>query len=135
MKINFQKGGELMEGEMFFQIIEAINAIKGLFDKNSDGNFDGELLPQEVTDLFASLSDGEQGNNDIENILVEIKDSLMYDENYTALSEISSRLELIDTRLDTEFEVINNGMGLIIVSLITILSWKFFGWLFRLVSV
>ena len=81
-----------MEFETALQIIEAINAIKGLFDKNSDGSFDGELLPQEVTDLLVSLSDGEQGNNDIETLLVEIKDTLMYDDEYTALSEISSRL-------------------------------------------
>ena len=124
-----------MELETALEITSAINAIKGLFDKDSDGSFDGELLPQEVTDLLVSLSDGEQGNNDIEILLTEIKDSLMYNEDYTALSEISSRLEVIDTRLDTEFEVINNGMGLIIVSLITILSWKFFGWLIRFVSI
>lgn len=124
-----------MEFETALQIIEAINAIKGLFDKNSDGSFDGELLPQEVTDLLVSLSDGEQGNNDIETLLVEIKDSLMYDDEYTALSEISSRLEVIDTRLDKEFEVINDGLGLILTALIAILAWKFFSWIMRLFSV
>lgn len=117
------------------EVIQVLNLIKSLFDKNNDGDFDGELIPQEVTDVLKTLGDGEQGNNDVENILIEIKNSLMYNEEYTALSEISSRLELIDTRLDTEFDVINDGMGLIIVSLITILSWKFFGWLVRLVSI
>lgn len=124
-----------MEVTTALEIIEAINAIKGLFDKNSDGSFDGELLPQEVTDLLVSLSDGEQGNNDIETLLVEIKDTLMYDDEYTALSEISSRLELIDTRLDKEFEVINLGFSFIITSIVALLSWKFFGWIIRLVSV
>lgn len=125
MKINFQKGGELMEViETVITISEIADLLKSIFD--SDG--DGELIPQEVSDLLKSLSDGEHGNNDLEKLL-------MYDDEHSALSEISSRLELIDTRLDTEFEVINNGMGLIIVSLITILSWKFFGWLIRLISV
>lgn len=124
-----------MEVTTALEIIEAINAIKGLFDKNSDGSFDCELLPQEITDLLVSLSDGEQGNNDIETLLVEIKDTLMYDDEYTALSEISSRLELIDTRLDKEFEVINLGFSFIITSIVALLSWKFFGWIIRLVSV
>ena len=124
-----------MEFETALEIISAINAIKDLFDKSGDGNFDGELLPQEVTDLLTSFSDGEQGNNDIEDILIKIKDTLMYDDDYTALSEISSRLELIDTRLDKEFEVINNGLGFIVIALTSILSWKFFSWIMRLFSV
>lgn len=120
-----------MDATTVITIIDIVNAIKQAF-----GGEDGvDLLPQEVTDMLESLSDGEQGNNDIENLLVEIKDSLMYNEDYTAMQEISSRLELIDTRLDKEFEVINTGLGFIIISLITILSWKFFGWLIRLVSV
>lgn len=116
------------------EVFEAVTAVKEVVDVIS-GNTDGELIPQEVIDVLKSFGDSEQGNNDIEILLTDIKDSLMYNEDYTALQEISSRLELIDTRLDTEFTVINNGLGLIIASLISILSWKFFSWLMRIVSV
>ncbi len=116
------------------EVFEAVTAVKEVVDVIS-GNTDGELIPQEVIDVLKSFGDSEQGNNDIEILLTDIKDSLMYNEDYTALQEISSRLELIDTRLDTEFIVINNGLGLIIASLIAILSWKFFSWLMRIVSV
>lgn len=116
------------------EVYEAVTAVKEVVDIIS-GNTDGELIPQEVTDVLKSFGDSEHGNNDIEILLTDIKDSLMYDDDYTSLQEISSRLELIDTRLDTEFVVINNGLGLIIASLIAILSWKFFSWLMRIVSV
>ena len=115
-----------MDGTTVITIIDIVTAIKQAFGKDGDGGID--LLPQEVVDLLESLSDGEQGNNDIEKLL-------MYDDEHSALSEISSRLELIDTRLDKEFEVINNGLGFIASSLIALLSWKFFSWLMRLISV
>lgn len=117
------------------EILQVVKYIKDLFDKNGDGDFDGDLLPQEVTDVLKTLGDGEQGNNDVENILIEIKNSLMYNEEYTALSEISSRLELIDTRIDREFEVINTSFSFVITSIVALFSWKFFGWLMRLFSI
>lgn len=134
--------------ETVITITEIADLLKSIFD--SDG--DGELIPQEIKDLLESFSDGELGGNDIEDfletfsdgefesndvevLLSEIKNSLMYDEKYTALSEISSRLELIDTRLDKEFEVINLGFSFIITSIVALLSWKFFGWIIRLVSI
>lgn len=117
------------------EVFSAIKSIADLFDNDGDGSLDGSLVPQEVVDVLDTFTDGEQGNNDVENILVDIKQSLMYDEEYTSLSEISARMEVIDKRLDTEFEVINDGLGLIITCLIAIISWKFFGWLLRLVSV
>lgn len=120
-----------MDATTVITIIDIVNAIKQAF-----GGEDGvDLLPQEVADMLKSLSDGEQGNNDIESLLVEIKDSLMYSKDYTAMQEISSRLELIDTRLDKEFEVINTSLGLIVSSMVAILSWKFFSWIMRLISV
>lgn len=117
------------------ELLNVVQMIKGIIDNDNDGNLDKELLPQEVTDLLVTMGDGEQGNNDIEATLVEIKESLMYNENYTALSEISSRLEVIDTRLDKGFEMISGGFSLVIVSFVTLLSWKFFGWIMRLTSV
>lgn len=120
-----------MDATTVITIIDIVNAIKQAF-----GGDDGvDLLPQEVADMLKSLSDGEQGNNDIESLLVEIKDSLRYDEDYTALQEISSRLELIDTRLDKEFEVINSSLGFICTGIVTIVLWKFFSWIMRLFSV
>lgn len=61
-----------------------------------------------MADLLKSFGNGETGDNDIESLLSNIKASLTYNEDYTALQEISSQLELIDTRLDTEFTVINS---------------------------
>lgn len=117
------------------EVFSAIKSIADLFDNDGDGSLDGSLVPQEVVDVLDTFTDGEQGNNDVENILVDIKQSLMYDEEYTSLSEISARMEVIDTRLDEEFKVINNGFSFIITALITLLSWKFFGWIMRLTSV
>lgn len=117
------------------EVFSAIKSISDLFDKDGDGSLDGSLVPHEVVEILDTFTDGEQGNNDVENILVDIKQSLMYDEEYTSLSEISARMEVIDTRLDKEFETINNGFSFIITALITLLSWKFFGWIIRLTSV
>lgn len=73
-----------------------------------DNDGDGQLIPQDMADLLKSFGNGETGDNDIESLLSNIKASLTYNEDYTALQEISSQLELIDTRLDTEFTVINS---------------------------
>lgn len=117
------------------EVIEVIQVFIKIFDSDGDGEIDGDVIPPEVIEMLGTLTDGEQGNNDIENILVDIKDSLMYDEKSTAISEVSARMEVIDTRLDKEFEVINTGLSFIVTTLITLLSWKFFGWLMRVFSV
>lgn len=117
--------------ETVITIAEIADLLSSVFD--SDG--DGQIIPQEFTDILKSFDNGEIGDNDIEALLTDIKASLTYNEDYTALEEISSRLELIDTRLDTEFIVINEGLGLISACFITSLGWKFFSWLMRLVSV
>lgn len=116
------------------EVYEAVQAVKEVVDIIND-NTDGQLIPQEVTDVLKTFGNNQTGDNDIEILLNDIKSSLMYDEKNTALYEISSRLEVIDTRLDKEFEVINRCFGVVIVGLITIVSWKFFGWIMRLVSV
>ncbi len=116
------------------EVYEAVQAVKEVVDIIND-NTDGQLIPQEVTDVLKTFGNSQTGDNDIEILLNDIKSSLMYDEKNTALYEISSRLEVIDTRLDKEFEVLNHCFGVVIVGLITIVSWKFFGWIMRLVSV
>lgn len=117
--------------ETVITIAEIADLLNGIFDKDGDG----QIIPQELTDILKSFNNGETGDNDIEMLLADIKSSLTYNEDYTALEEISSRLELIDTRLDTEFIVINEGLGFISACFITFLGWKFFSWLMRLVSV
>lgn len=117
------------------ETVITITEIADLLSKIFDSDGDGQIIPPELAEVLNSFDNGEVGDNDIEILLDDIKSSLTYNEDYTALQEISSRLELIDTRLDTEFIVINNGLGLIIASLIVILSWKFFSWLMRIVSV
>lgn len=92
-------------------------------------------LPTEVIEVLKTFGDGENGNNDIEKTLVDIRDSLMYDEENTAIYELSSRLEVIDTRLDREFECINFGLGLISSTLLVMVAWRFLSWLYRILFV
>ena len=122
-----------MELAEIMELLESIKFVVDIIDENTNG--DTEIIPQDVIEVLESFGDDEHGNNDIEVLLSDIKNSLMYDEESTAIYELSSRLEVIDTRLDTEFTVINNCFGLIIASFITIISWKFFSWIMRLVSV
>ena len=117
--------------ETVITITEIADLLKSIFD--SDG--DGEVISQELIDVIDSFGNGEAGDNDIETLLVDIKSSLTYNEDYTALQEISSRLELMDTRLDTEFTVLNSSIGFIATGIITIFVWKFFSWIARLASV
>lgn len=117
--------------EVVVSSVEFAVALREVFD--SDG--DGEIISQELIDVIDSFGNGEAGDNDIETLLVDIKSSLTYNEDYTALQEISSRLKLIDTRLDTEFAVINDCLGFIATGIITIFVWKFFSWISRLASV
>lgn len=85
------------------------------------------LLPVETVEVINSLADGKV-NTDVETSLEEIKNALMYNEDYTALQEISSRLEVIDTRLDTEFLLVNEFFGLVSTILLCFMSFKFFSW-------
>lgn len=115
-------------------VLTAIEIATEIFNKfDSDG--DGQVIPQEAVDVLESFGNSEAGDNDIEILLNDIKTSLMYDENNTAFYEISSRLEVIDTRLDKGFEMISGAFSIVSTALVTLLCWKFFGWIMRLVSV
>ena len=116
------------------EVYQAIQTVKEVLDVVNDNTDDG-FFPVEVADVLMTLSDGESGNNDVEILLQDIKESLMYDEENTALYEISSRLELIDARLDTEFQLANNFFGFVASALLAILSCKFFSWVANLCSV
>ena len=114
--------------EELITILEVYNAVQEV--KELIGS-DTDLTT--VIDLLDNSIDGEI-NTDEEKLLVEIRDSLTYSEDVTALSEISSRLELIDTRLDTEFEVLNYGIGVIGSVLLAYTSMKFLSWIYRFVG-
>lgn len=75
-----------------------------------------------------TFTDGNYGNNDLERIF-------MYDENYTVFEEISSRLEVIDTRLDYTNRLLCDGFGFVQTFALVLISGKFFKWLFGFLGV
>lgn len=99
-------------------VLTAIETVQNVVDVINENTNDG--LPAEFTDGEA--------NTDIEVYLSDINKALMYDEENTALYEISSRLELIDARLDTEFTVLNEFYGFCGCAILTIICIKFFSW-------
>lgn len=108
-----------------FDVYTLVSEVKSLVETGSDFS--------ELVDLLDDNSDGEI-NTDTELLLDEVKNSLQYNEDYSALQELSSRLEVIDTRLDAEFEVLNFGIGVIGSVLLAYTSGKFLSWIFRIVS-
>lgn len=129
MKVNFQREGEQLETAVtIVEVYQILTQIQELLSDDTE-------LPAEVVDVLKTFGDGENGNNDIEKTLVDIRDSLMYDEENTAIYELSSRLEVIDTRLDREFECINFGLGLISSTLLVMVAWRFLSWLYRILFV
>lgn len=128
MKVNFQREGEQLETAVtIVEVYQILTQIQELLSDDTE-------LPAEVVDVLKTFGDGENGNNDIEKTLVDIRDSLMYDEENTAIYELSSRLEVIDTRLDLEFECLNYGIGVIGSVLLAYTSMKFLSWIFRFIS-
>ena len=115
--------------EEVITILEVYNAVQEV--KQLIGSDDTSLST--IVDLLDNSIDGEV-NTDEERLLSEIKDTLMYNEDTTAIAEISSRLELIDARLDTEFTVLNYGIGVIGSVLLAYTSMKFMSWVFRFVT-
>ena len=66
------------------EVYQAIQTVKEVLDVVNDNTDDG-FFPVEVADVLMTLSDGESGNNDVEILLQDIKESLMYDEEKTAV--------------------------------------------------
>lgn len=108
-----------------FEVYTLVSEVKSLVETGSDFS--------ELVDLLDDNTDGEI-NTDTEILLDEVKNSLQYNEDYTALQELSSRLEVIDTRLDLEFQCLNFGIGVIGSVLLSYVSGKFLSWVFRFVS-
>ncbi len=109
------------------QILEIVQGIQEVTDI-INGNTENALIPTETLYVINSFADGE-ANTDVETTLEDIKDIFMYNEEYTVFEEMSSRLELIDARLDTEFTVLNEFYGFCGCTLLTVISLKFFSWL------
>ena len=131
-----------------YQLCTDIKYVVDLLNSNSDDGLlevletftdgestnDIEKISDELVTVLETFTDGET-NNDLELQLADIKNSLMYNEDVTALSEISQRLEVIDTRLDREFITLNDCFSFICTALLCFISFKFFNWLFRAFSV
>lgn len=115
-------------GITIFEVYQLCQDIKYVVDLISSDSDDGLL---EVLETF---TDGET-NNDLELQLADIKNSLMYNEDVTALSEISQRLEVIDTRLDREFIALNDCFSFIGTTLLLFVCFKFLNWLVNAFSV
>lgn len=114
-------------------ITEVFQVVNQILDYVDDGV---QAIPPELVEVLQTFGDSEQGNNDIENLLVEIRDNLVYDpvlddEHTSALSEVSQRLEVMDKRLDTEFQIINGFFSLLGSLLLAYFSVKFVTWILR----
>lgn len=110
------------------EVYEAVMAVKEVVDVIDEAT--KEAVNEEAMEVIVAYGDNsDEPNTDVEQYLYDIKNALMYDEENTSLQEISARLEVIDTRLDTEFVVLNEFYGLCGCTLLTIVSIKFFSWL------
>lgn len=90
---------------------------------NDDSNDTGALV-----EVLETLTDGELGNNDLETIL-------MYDDENSVYNELSSRLEVIDTRLDWTNQLLAEGFGFVWTGIVLYFSIRFFAWLGRVAGV
>ncbi len=114
----------LEEVVTLYEVYQAVQSVKDLIATD-----DNTALIE-----FLELSSDGEINTDTEILLENIKNSLQYDDEYTALEELSSRLELIDTRLDLEFECLNFGIGVIGSVLLAYVSTKFITWILRFLT-
>jgi len=98
-----------------------------------------ELLDDDTTsaeNVAGLLSDGKLGNNDLEQIFIyEPYDPSDGTQVQTVFQELSSRLALIDRRLDCTNELLAQGFGFIGAFCVCIVSMKFFGWLYNVLGV
>lgn len=114
-------------------LVEVFQVVNEILDYVDDGV---QVIPPELVEVLQTFGDDEQGNNDVENLLVEIRDNLVYDpvlddEHTSAISEVSQRLEVMDKRLDTEFQTINGFFSLLGSLLLAYFSVKFVTWILR----
>ncbi len=116
--------GEIVAGMTVEEILKLI--YEALADDNTTSS----------EGLAGLLTDGELGNNDLEKIFIYSP----YDPNdpiqvQTVFQEISSRLSLIDRRLDCTNEILTSGFSFIGAFCCCLVSMKFFGWLYNVLGV
>lgn len=117
--------------EEIITIVEVYNLCTEILGFVDD---EAEVIPPELITVINTFNDGEV-SNDMEKYLEQINTSLMYNDDVTALSEISQRLEVIDTRLDKEFIALNDCFSFISTALLCFICFKFLNWLVRAFSV
>ncbi len=128
--------GDTME---LIEIYEAVQAVKQVVDVIDD-NTNGQLIPQEVTDVLKTFGDGSEisePNNDIEVLLTDIKNCLMTtytDGTETVTMTAAQRLDIIDDRLNSEFITVNDCLGLMATCMLTFFAFKVITWFYNLLS-
>lgn len=104
--------------------------LKLIYDTLQDDN---TANSEELAEL---LSDGKLGNNDLEKIFIyKPYDPSDETQVQTVFQEISSRLSLIDRRLDCTNEILTSGFGFIGAFCCCLIAMKFFGWLYNVLGV
>lgn len=104
--------------------------LKLIYEALADDNTTGS------EELAGLLTDNTLGNNDLEKIFIyEPYDPTDDTQVQTVFQEISSRLSLIDRRLDCTNEILTSGFGFIGAFCCCLVSMKFFGWLYNVLGV
>lgn len=86
-------------------------------------------------ELAELLTDGNVGNTDIEKIFIYEPYDPGKSQYQTVYQELSSRLALIDRRLDCTNEILTSGFGFIGAFCCCLISFKFFGWIYNILGV
>jgi len=121
------------------EVYEAVQAVKQVVDIIND-NTEGQLIPQEVTEVLKTFGDGSEvsePNNDIEVLLTDIKNCLMTtytDGMETVTMTAAQRLDIIDDRLNSEFITVNDCLGLMATCMLTFFAFKVVTWFYNLLS-
>ncbi len=111
-----------------YEVYEALQALDGVVDIINENTDDTEVLSRELVDVLNTFSDGEEGSNDVELILQDIRNSLVvYDEDGNIKTTAIEQLQIIDNRLDTEFIVINNAFSLLLGGVSFFIIWTLLG--------
>ncbi len=117
-------------------VITALEIAEVLYEVfDSDG--DGQVIPQEAIDVLESFGNSEAGDNDVEALLTDIKNSLVTtytDGEETVTMTVGQRLNIIDERLNAEFITVNDCLGLITTCLLSFFSFKILTWFYNILS-
>ena len=116
------------------EVYQAIMAVKEVVDIINENTDDTEVIPQEVIDVLQTFGDSEQGNNDVEALLSDIKTALVSEDDVSYMAYTAERLDIIDQRLNSEFIAVNDCLGLIATCFISFFAFKILTWLYNSIS-